>query len=153
MTEFKWRFYQYRVICSQQNCIWKYILENGSHLCRCLCVGIALKILQHDSHRSSVFWQNSCPFPSAPVACVHYNDVIMSSMASQIPSLTIVYSTVYSCADQRKHQSFASLAFVWGIHRWPVNSPHKGPVTWKKNAEKITSCGNPGDDGRNTCSL
>ena len=55
----------------------------------------------------------------------------MSTMASQITSLTIVYSTVYSSADQRKHQSSASLAFVWGIHRWPVNSPHKGSVTWK----------------------
>ena len=41
------------------------------------------------------------------------------------------YSTVYSGADQRKHQSSASLAFVWGIDRWPVNSPHKGPVTRK----------------------
>ena len=59
----------------------------------------------------------------------HYNDIIMSVMASQITSLTIVYSTVYSGADQRKHQSFASLAFVQGIHRWPVNSLHKGPVT------------------------
>ena len=55
----------------------------------------------------------------------------MSLMASQITSLTIVYSTVYSGADQRKHQSSASLAFVRGIHRGPVNSPHKWPVTWK----------------------
>ena len=62
------------------------------------------------------------PFP-------HYNDVIMSSMASKITSLTIVYSAVYSGADQRKHQSSASLAFERGIHRGPVNSPHKGPVT------------------------
>ena len=61
----------------------------------------------------------------------HYNDVIMSVMASQITSLTIVYPTVYSGADQRKHQSSASLSFVRGIHRWPVNSPHKGPVTRK----------------------
>ena len=51
-----------------------------------------------------------------------------SLMASQITSLTIVYSTVYSGADQRKHQSSASLAFVWGIHRGPGNSPHKWPV-------------------------
>ena len=43
--------------------------------------------------------------------------------------LTIVYSSVYSGADQRKHQSSASLAFVRGIPRGPVNSPHKGPVT------------------------
>ena len=55
----------------------------------------------------------------------------MGAMASQITSLTIVYSTVYLDADQRKHQSSASPAFVWGIHWWPVNSPHKGPVTRK----------------------
>ena len=55
----------------------------------------------------------------------------MGAMASQITSLTIVYSTVYSGADQRKHQSSASLAFVWGIHRGPVNSRHKWPVTRK----------------------
>ena len=47
----------------------------------------------------------------------HYNDVIMGAMASQITSLTIVYSTVYSSLDQRKHQSSASLAFLRGIHR------------------------------------
>ena len=61
----------------------------------------------------------------------HYTDVIMRTIASQITSLTIVYSTVYSGADQSKHQSSASLAFVWGIHRGPVNSTHKGPVTRK----------------------
>ena len=60
-----------------------------------------------------------------------YNDVIMSTMASQITSLTIVYSTVYSGADQRKHQSSASMAFVKGIRRKPMNSLHKGPVIWK----------------------
>ena len=52
----------------------------------------------------------------------HYGDVIMGTIASQISSHTIVYSTVYSDADQRKHQSSASLAFVWGIYRGPVNS-------------------------------
>ena len=55
----------------------------------------------------------------------------MSKIASQITSLTIVYSTVYSGPDQTKHQSSASLAFVRGIHRGPVNSPHKWPVTRK----------------------
>ena len=62
---------------------------------------------------------------------MHYSDVIMGAMSSQITSLSIVYSTVYSGADQRKHQSSASLAFVWGIHRWPANSPHNWPVTRK----------------------
>ena len=56
----------------------------------------------------------------------------MGAMASQITSLRIVYSTVYAGADQSKHQSSASLAFVWVIHRGPVNSPHKRPVTRKK---------------------
>ena len=65
------------------------------------------------------------------VIAFYYNYVIMTTMASQITSLMVVYSTVYSNADQRKHQSSASLAFVWGIHRSPVNSPHKGPVTRK----------------------
>ena len=51
----------------------------------------------------------------------HYTDVIMAAIASQITSLTIVYSTVYSDADQRKHQSSASLAFVRGIHRPRTN--------------------------------
>ena len=55
----------------------------------------------------------------------------MGTMASQITRLTIFYSTVYSGADQRNHQIPASRAFVWGIHRWPVNSPHKWPVTRK----------------------
>ena len=50
----------------------------------------------------------------------YYNDVIMGAVASQITSLTIVYSTVDSDADQRKHQSSASLAFVRGNHKWPV---------------------------------
>ena len=61
----------------------------------------------------------------------HYSDIIMGVIASQITSITIVYSTVYSGAVQRKHQSSASLAFVWGIHWWLVNSPYKWPVTRK----------------------
>ena len=65
------------------------------------------------------------------IRLLHYGDVIMDVIASQITSLTIVYSIVYSDADQRKHQSSASLAFVRGIHRGPVNSPQKWPVTRK----------------------
>ena len=79
----------------------------------------------------------------------HYNDVLMSGMASQITSLTIVYTKIYSGVDQRKHQSSASLAFVGGIQRWP----HKGPLTrkmfpfddaiviwWKWNRLFISDC-------------
>ena len=61
----------------------------------------------------------------------HYSDVKLGAIASQITSLTIVYSTDYSDADQRKHQSSASLAFVRGIHQGPVTSPHKWPVMRK----------------------
>ena len=75
---------------------------------------------------------------------LHYCDVIMGANASQITCLTIVYSTVYSGADQRKHQSSASLAYVRGIHRRPVNSPHKWPVTrknvsiwWRHHEQKM----------------
>ena len=73
-------------------------------------------------------WKTTC-LNLQPIS--HYDDVIMGAIASQITSLTIVYSAVYSDADQSKHQSSASLAFVWGIHRGPVNSAHKWPITRK----------------------
>ena len=65
----------------------------------------------------------------AHIADIHYSDVTMGKIASQITSLTIVYSIVYSDADKRGYQSSASLAFVQGIHRGPVNSPRKWSVT------------------------
>ena len=84
------------------------------------------------------FWRHlhSCTkgFITPPLCMIisrHYNDVIMSAMASQITGVSVVCPTVGSVADHRKHQSSASLAFVQGIHRWPVNSPHKRPVTRK----------------------
>ena len=55
----------------------------------------------------------------------------MSTMASQVTGVRIVCPAVCSGIDQRKHQSSTSLAFVRGIHQWPVDSHHKGPVTWK----------------------
>ena len=55
----------------------------------------------------------------------------LSAMASQITGVSMVCSTVGWGADQIKHQNSASQAFARGIHRWPVNSPHKRPVTWK----------------------
>ena len=80
---------------------------------------------------SSVCQQDVPRHPTRSANTEHYDDVIMGAMASQITSHAILYSTVYSDADQRKHQSSASLAFVRGIHRGPVNSPHKWPVTRK----------------------
>ena len=66
----------------------------------------------------------------------------MTTMASQITSLTAVYSTVYSDADQRKHQGSASLAFVWGIHRSAGNSPGTGefPAQMASYAENVSIC-------------
>ena len=70
----------------------------------------------------------------------HYNDVIMTPMASQITSLTVVYSTVYSDGDQRKHQSSASLAFVRGIHRDRWISRTKGQLRGKCFHLMSSSC-------------
>ena len=60
---------------------------------------------------------------------LYYSYVTMGVMASQITSLTIVYSTVYSGADKKSKLRVTGLC--GGIHRWPVNSPRKGPVTLK----------------------
>ena len=68
---------------------------------------------------------------SCQANALHYDDVIMTMLASQITSLPVVCSIVYSDVNQRKHQSSASLAFVREIHRGPVNFPHKWPVTRK----------------------
>ena len=64
----------------------------------------------------------------------------MSAIASQITSVSIIYSIVCSAADQRKHQSSASLAYLTRINRSPVNSPHKGPgvVGWRAQTKTAT---------------
>ena len=67
----------------------------------------------------------------------HYIDVMMSAIASQITSLMIVYSTVYPGAVQRKHPSSASLAFVRGIHRWPVASNAENVSIWWRHHDVI----------------
>ena len=61
----------------------------------------------------------------------HYCVVIMNAMASQITGVSIVYSTVCADADPKNIKPPRYWPFVRGIHRWPVDSPHKGPVTWK----------------------
>ena len=98
---------------------------------------IVEKHLPHDAVSQKVsetmrlnlsMWLNSA-FPLFPNAAVGNDfDVIISAMTSQFTSVSIVYPTVCSCADQRKHLSSVSLTFVWWFHRWPLNFPHKGPV-------------------------
>ena len=73
------------------------------------------------------------------ITMTHYNDVIMLAMTSQITSVSIVCSSVCSGSDQRKYQSSVSLAFVRGIHWWPMDSPHKGSVTQKVFPYVMTS--------------
>ena len=80
-----------------------------------------MKTLQIPAHAFHLEYWNS----------VHYSDVIMGMMASQITGVFSVYSTVCLGTAERKHQSSALLAFVREIHQWPVNSPHEGPVTRK----------------------
>ena len=78
------------------------------------------------------YWNGGvCRPTTVGTPSTHYNDVIMTTMVSHITSLTVVYSTVYSDADQRKHQSSASLAFVWGIHRDRWISRTKGQLRGK----------------------
>ena len=90
------------------------------------------------SQLSPDFWASRIKqFPS------NYSDVIMSAMASQIAGVSIIYSTVCSGADQIKHQSFASLGFLRGIHRWLINSPHKGPATRKMHDDVIMHLPHP----------
>ena len=109
-------------------CSYSITFSTGVHPCLMLIL----------CSRHLIFW--SLPTSAGFSLVVHYCDVIMGAMASQIASTTIVYSTVHSGADQRKYQSFASLAFVGGIHRWPVNSPHKWPVTRKMFPFDDVSC-------------
>ena len=104
---------------------WYHIFHSGANV-------LILAALQ-----KSIRWR---PWPLILVAKVeiyhygvgevsgHYNDALMSVMVSQITSLTIGYSIVYSSVDQRKHQIGGSLAFS---DQWPVNSSHKEAVTRK----------------------
>ena len=63
------------------------------------------------------------------ISFIHYNIIIMSAMASQITRLTIIYSAFYSGEDQRKKSKLCVTGLRAENSPWPVNSPHKGPVT------------------------
>ena len=83
-----------------------------------LCKCIFEHIMKRDwkEYLKTVFLRDVSYFNAILLTIYHYSDVIMCAMASQITSLTIVYSIVYSCADHRKHQSSASLAFMHGYY-------------------------------------
>ena len=109
-----------------------FIQENSSENVVCEMAAILFREGFVNAPRSAV---NRGPWgQKSRMECrsnAYYSDVIMNTIASQITGVSIVYSTVCSGADQRNYQSSTSLAFVRGIHRWPVNSPYKRPVTRK----------------------
>ena len=99
----------------------------------------------------SCYWNLMCVFKHDRVQpnslhTFHYNDVIITTIASQITSLAVVCSTVYSDADQRKHQSSASLVFVWGIHRDRWIPRTKGQLRGKCFHLMTSSCTVQGED-------
>ena len=95
------------------NFTWSLIFASVYDCVMTFCAAVEFKVITGRNFVTDL--GNGLPVTTKNV--FHYTDVIMIMMASQITSLTVVYSTVYSDADQRKHQSSASLAFVWGIHR------------------------------------
>ena len=115
--------------------VWRYDPDGGDLVQWLMFAALCLKVIENliglDNPSSQVLYASVNHFSTW-----RHN----GRLASQITSLTIVYSTVYSDADQRKHQSSASLAFVRGIHRGPVISPHKWPVTrsiWRRHHAKL----------------
>ena len=113
---------------------WKLILSNSSFTeirlpwSDCQWTSIGLNDASAPVRSQTIIWTNE---GLDTASRIYYSDVIMSAMASQITGVSIVCWTVGSCTDQSKHQSSASLAFVRGIHRWPVSSPHKRTVRQK----------------------
>ena len=110
----------------------------------CILIHIAMAFVPKGSmnkmQKASIGWNNGLA-PNRWQAIVwHYNDVIMSLIASQITSLTIVYSAVYSDTYQRKLQSSASLAFVRGIHQWPAqraSNAENVSIWWRDHGPNI----------------
>ena len=115
-----WEMYVHGLLCARV-CFLVYLYVWFIHIS--IYVHYRCTFWHRDISKESVEERNEDEGPA------HYSSVMISAMASQITGVSSVYSTICSVADQRKHQSSASLAFVRGIHRWTVNSPHKGPRT------------------------
>ena len=130
------------------------ILLCSMYSCGFFCTHYTENPLWHivfSMHDIDIDWEHMC-FSSVPIKhwvvipmyayhdpC-HYCDAIMGTVASQVTSLMIVYTTVYSDADQSKHQSSASLAFVWGIHRDRWITRTKGQLRGKCFNLMTSSC-------------
>ena len=129
----------WRIYCSRCNMVSTWV--EGFDVSRLYAVHIQCKYCTAINNHDRRIGHHH---PRAPrrklIQCIHYSDVIMDAMASQITSLSIVYSTVYSGTDQRKHQSSASLAFVGNS---PVTgesppSPENVSIWWRRHA--LTMC-------------
>ena len=119
-----WFFHHVTLFCRKACVHW---IDNS--VITCLCYP-----LKHICTKTALSFIKVLVTPTAYIANsldFHCSDVIMRAMAFQTTSVSIVYSTVFSGTDQRKHQSFAALAFVMAIHQRPVNSSRKGPITRK----------------------
>ena len=123
ITKKRWIFYNFRFIL--------YIIQFAKIFTKLYC-------------RCSLYWRNRLDHSTAIyykirsshnrhhlILSIHFTDVIMNGKASQITSLTIVYATVYSRRRSKKTPMLRITGLCEGIHRWPVNSPHKWPVTRK----------------------
>ena len=123
----------------ERSCIRKRLEYVITHTCFSFCSSLARPLLTLRHACIITPCRNLSLLIHAPVSDIpcqwHYNHVWMSETASQIMGPTIVYSILRSGADQRKHQSSASLAFVRGIHRWPGNSPPQ----MVSNAESVSN--------------
>ena len=147
---------QLAVICSHPSFLTFTVWARTAMILSCFRLSKS-KARQYHGCWCTVFWR--CQgITVLYISMFHYDDIIMGAIATQITSLTTVYSTGYWGVDQSKHQSSASLAFVRGIHRGPVNSPHKWPVTRKMSPfDDVIMvfgwCGLPGEWIWTTCDM
>ena len=106
-----------KLICIA-NCIMLLNHSNAVHRSFVIKHFMLFKMLTKYMYVESIVNSTSDFYSTFDIAISHNSEVIISTLASQITGVSIVYSTVCSGADQRKHQSSASLVFVRGIHWW-----------------------------------
>ena len=126
---------QFKIILTYFNVFTAYLIRYAPDCALftcCCCIRVFMDLLD-PFHIITVAYRPN------EVTLQHYSDVTMGSMASQITSLTIVYSTVYSGVDQRKHQSSASLAFVRGISAQMASNAENVSIWWRHHEKRIKS--------------